>query len=76
MAECLSYEGSGGGVMPTFTFVDLSWYLDSVHLGYAFHEHSQSTLLVDLAIDDGVLSWDFSDSSHGDGLTKGLDGVQ
>jgi hypothetical protein len=24
MAECLSYEGSGGGVMPTFTFVDLS----------------------------------------------------
>jgi hypothetical protein len=24
MAECLSYEGSGGGVMPTFAFVDLS----------------------------------------------------
>jgi hypothetical protein len=24
MAECLSYEGSGGDMMPTFTFVDLS----------------------------------------------------
>jgi hypothetical protein len=24
MAECLSYEGSGGSVMPTFAFVDLS----------------------------------------------------
>jgi hypothetical protein len=24
MAECLSYEGSGGGMMPTFAFVDLS----------------------------------------------------
>jgi hypothetical protein len=24
MAECLIYEGSGSGVMPTFTFVDLS----------------------------------------------------
>jgi hypothetical protein len=24
MAECLSNEGSGSGVMPTFAFVDLS----------------------------------------------------
>jgi hypothetical protein len=23
MAECLSYKGSGGGMMPTFSFVDL-----------------------------------------------------
>jgi hypothetical protein len=24
----------------------------------------------------GGMLWDFSDSSHGDGLTKGLDGVR
>jgi hypothetical protein len=24
MAECLSYEGSGGSMMPTFAFMDLS----------------------------------------------------
>jgi hypothetical protein len=26
--------------------------------------------------DDTAMLWDFSDSSHGDGLTEGLDGVR
>jgi hypothetical protein len=29
-----------------------------------------------LEFDQWLVSWDFSDSSHGDGLTKGLDGVR
>jgi hypothetical protein len=41
MAECLGYKGSGGGMMPTFSFVDLSYYFDFVHLGYALHEYSR-----------------------------------
>ena len=54
MAEGFAHDGPGGGMMPTFSLVDLSEEFDPFSRLDAALEHPTYAAFVQLVVDDGV----------------------